>query len=67
MLKLKYFITLVLALFLFNTLYSQVETSQKPSWTAILDYKFVPSIADQIKDGTFIAADPEAYKKLGRE
>ena len=43
------------------------QRSQKPSWTATLEYKFVPSISDQIKDGTFVPADKDAYKKLGRE
>ena len=57
---------LLLLIFIFNSSYSQLGESQKPSWTQTLDYKFVPSITDQIKDGTFIPADPDAYKKLGR-
>ena len=32
-----------------------------------LEYKYVPSITDQIKDGTFVPADEDAHKKLGRE
>ena len=55
------------SLLVFNNLYSQLGESQKPSWTQILDYKFVPSITDQIKEGTFIPADVDSYKKLGRE
>ena len=55
------------SLLVFNNLYSQLGESQKPSWTQTLDYKFVPSITDQIKDGTFIPADVDSYKKLGRE
>ncbi|WP_460220413.1 GEVED domain-containing protein [Psychroserpens sp. MEBiC05023] len=36
-------------------------------WEQQLDYKFVPSIADQIKDNTFIAADLVSDReKLGR-
>ncbi len=53
--------------FLFISSYSQQSEIQKPSWTATLDYRFVPSISDQIKDGTFVPADEDAYKKLGRE
>ena len=30
-----------------------------------LEYKYIPSITDQIKNGTFVAADPEDYKKDG--
>jgi len=67
MLNPKYFITCLLMLFLFNNSYSQSDYSQKPSWSATLEYKYVPSISDQIKDGTFIPADKDAYKKLGRE
>ena len=57
----------LLSLLVFNNLYSQLGESQKASWTQTLDYKFVPSITDQIKDGTFIPADVNAYKNLGRE
>ena len=57
----------LLAFFLVNSSYSQQSETQKPSWTATLEYKFVPSISDQIKDGTFVPADKDAHKKLGRE
>jgi len=57
----------IVGFFLFISSYSQQSEIQKPSWTATLDYRFVPSISDQIKDGTFIPADEDAYKKLGRE
>ena len=67
MLITKQFITCLLSLFLFTNLYPQSEYSQKPSWTATLEYKYVPSISDQIKDGTFVPADEDAHKKLGRE
>jgi len=67
MLNPKQFITCLLSLFLFTNLYPQSEYSQKPSWTATLEYKYVPSISDQIKDGTFVPADEDAHKKLGRE
>ena len=67
MLNSKQFITCLLSLFLFTNLYPQSEYSQKPSWTATLEYKYVPSISDQIKDGTFVPADEDAHKKLGRE
>jgi len=57
----------LIGLFLYNFSYSQQSEIQKPSWSATLEYKFVPSISDQIKDGTFVPADEDAYKKLGRE
>ncbi|NQX86256.1 MAG: T9SS type A sorting domain-containing protein [Flavobacteriaceae bacterium] len=38
--------------------------NQKPVWSGTLNYKFVPSIAQQIKDGTFIPADPVSDKKM---
>ena len=57
----------LLGFFLFSSSYSQQSEIQKPSWTATLDYRFVPSISDQIKDGTFVPADEDAHKKLGRE
>jgi hypothetical protein len=57
----------LLVLFLINSSYSQQSETQKPSWSATLEYKFVPSISDQIKDGTFVPADEDAHKKLGRE
>jgi len=57
----------LLGFFLFSFSYSQQSESQKPSWTATLEYRFVPSISDQIKDGTFVPADEDAHKKLGRE
>lgn len=37
---------------------------QKPVWSGALNYKFVPSIQQQIKDGTFIPADPITDKKM---
>lgn len=52
---------------MFNSSYSQQSETQKPSWTATLDYRYVPSISEQIKDGTFVPADEDAHKKLGRE
>ena len=57
----------VLIFFSFNLINSQSDDIQRPSWTETLEYKFVPSIADQIKDGTFIPADENAHKKLGKE
>lgn len=40
------------------------DESQKPVWSGTMSYKFVPSIQQQIKDGTFIPADPVSDKKL---
>ena len=67
MLKITKTLACLFALLVFNNSYSQLGDSQKPSWTQTLEYKFVPSITDQIKDGTFIPADKDAHKKLGRE
>ena len=67
MVKNKKLLVSLFGFFLFISSYSQQSEIQKPSWTATLDYRFVPSISDQIKDGTFVPADEDAYKKLGRE
>ena len=67
MLKITKNLVCLLTLLVFNNSYSQLGESQKPSWSETLEYKFVPSITDQIKDGTFIPADADAHKKLGRE
>ena len=50
--------------FSFNLINSQTNDIQRPSWIETLEYKFVPSITDQIKDGTFIPADENAHKKF---
>ena len=67
MLKITKILICFISLLFFSNSYSQLGKSQKPSWSQTLDYKFVPSITDQIKDGTFIPADVDAHKKLGRE
>ena len=54
----------VLIFFSFNLINSQTNDIQRPSWIETLEYKFVPSITDQIKDGTFIPADENAHKKI---
>jgi hypothetical protein len=54
MLKITKSLACLFALLVFNNSYSQLGDSQKPSWTQTLEYKFVPSITDKIKDGTFI-------------
>ena len=59
-------------LFTANFIYSQktIENSEanknyKVTHVINLEYKYIPSITDQIKNGTFVAADPEDYKKDG--
>lgn len=37
--------------------YSQQKNNGETFWSGNLEYKFVPSIADQLKDGTFIPAE----------
>ena len=59
-------------MFTANYIYSQktIENSEanenyKVTHVINLEYKYIPSITDQIKNGTFVAADPEDYKKDG--
>ena len=68
----KSFFILLLFLFTANLIYSQktIENSEanknyKVTHVINLEYKYIPSITDQIKNGTFVAADPEDYKKDG--
>ena len=59
-------------MFTANYIYSQktIENKEanenyKVTYVINLEYKYIPSITDQIKNGTFVAADPEDYKKDG--
>ena len=59
-------------MFTANYIYSQktIENNEanenyKVTHVINLEYKYIPSITDQIKNGTFVAADPEDYKKDG--
>ena len=70
--KKSFFYILLLFLFTANFIYSQktIENSEanenyKVTHVINLEYKYIPSITDQIKNGTFVAADPEDYKKDG--
>ena len=70
--KKSFFYILLLFLFTANYIYSQktIENSEanenyKVTLVINLEYKYIPSITDQIKNGTFVAADPEDYKKDG--
>ena len=70
--KKSFFYILLLFLFTANYIYSQktIENSEanenyKLTHVINLEYKYIPSITDQIKNGTFVAADPEDYKKDG--
>ena len=66
------FYLLYLFLFTANYSYSQktIENSEanenyKVTHVINLEYKYIPSITEQIKNGTFVPADPEDYKKDG--
>jgi hypothetical protein len=50
----------------FNSIIAQSaeNQSQKPTWSQTLNYRYVPSIEQQVKDGTFIPADPISDKKM---
>ncbi len=59
-------------MFTANYIYSQktIENNEanenyKVTQVINLEYKYIPSITDQIKNGTFVPADPEDYKKDG--
>ena len=70
--KKSFFYILLLFLFTANNIYSQktIENGEanenyKVTHVINLEYRYIPSIMDQIKNGTFVAADPEDYKKDG--
>ena len=70
--KKSFFYILLLFLFTANYIYSQktIENNEanenyKVTHVINLEYKYIPSITDQIKNGTFVPADPEDYKKDG--
>ena len=70
--KKSFFYLLFLFLFTANYSYAQktIENSEpnenyKVTHVINLEYKYIPSITEQIKNGTFVAADPEDYKKDG--
>ena len=45
--------------------YAEKPDNYKVTKTINLEYRYVPSINEQIKNGTFIAADPNDFKKEG--
>ncbi|MEO1943271.1 MAG: hypothetical protein ABGY11_03130, partial [Candidatus Thioglobus sp.] len=67
--------TLILCVIFTSTINSQTKLNTSPTTPDILkatatinlEYKYVPSIREQIENGTFIPADPEDYKKMGPE
>ena len=64
----KFILNSIFLLFIING-YSQQKNNDSAFWSSTLEYKFVPSIADQLKDGTFIYADKnlemkEIYDKI---
>ena len=72
--KLSYNLIIVIILFTFSShLNSQtkfISTPNKPDTfkvtkTINLEYRYVPSITEQIQNGTFVPADPNEYKKIG--
>ena len=58
----KFILNSIFLLFIING-YSQQKNNDSAFWSSTLEYKFVPSIADQLKDGTFIYADKNLEMK----
>ena len=62
----KFILNSILFLFILNS-YSQQKNKEASFKSSQLEYKFIPSITDQIKDGTFIYAEesngPEVERK----
>ena len=52
----KFILNSIALLFILNS-YSQKNNNDGTFWSSNLEYKFVPSIADQLKDGSFIPAE----------
>ena len=63
----KFILNSILFLFILNS-YSQQKNKDASFKSSQLEYKFIPSITDQIKDGTFIYAEesngPELKEKI---
>ena len=62
----KFILNSLFLLFIINS-YSQQKNNDSSFKSSELEYKFIPSILDQIKDGTFIYAEeskgPEVKRK----
>lgn len=67
--KLLWFFALCVFMSFNSTTAQEVKNEpQKPVWSSTLNYKFVPSIQQQIKDGTFIPSEPISdRKKMGKD
>lgn len=67
--KLLWFFTLCMFMsFNLATAQEVKNEPQEPVWSSTLTYKFVPSIQQQIKDGTFIPSEPISdRKKMGKD
>ena len=66
-----YFLVYFVFLFDINAQTKHVVTSDNPDTfkvtnTINLEYKYMPSIREQIQNGTFVPADPNDFKKAGR-
>ena len=62
----KFILNSIFLLFIINS-YSQQKNNDSSFKSSELEYKFIPSITDQINDGTFIYAEeskgPEVERK----
>ena len=61
----KFILNSIVLLFIFNS-YSQQKNPDPKNWSSELQYKSVPSLADQIKDGTLIPTEKVKKKKKER-
>ena len=61
----KFILNSILLLFIINS-YSQQKNPDPKNWSSELQYKSVPSLADQIKDGTLISTEKVKKKKKER-
>ena len=59
----KFILNSIFLLFILNSFSQQKKDTDGTFWSSTLEYKFVPSIADQLKDGTFIHADKNPEMK----
>ena len=59
----KFILNSIFLLFILNSFSQQKKDTNGTFWSSTLEYKFVPSIADQLKDGTFIHADKNPEMK----
>ena len=65
--KIKFYLILAFSMCLLTTITFAQQTENKPQkalWNETMSYRYVRSISDQIKNGTFIKAEAVSDRKM---